>query len=81
MIRKEIVDRLKEVYQLKFRFHSDEAAKACQAVDEDPEACLISLLESIKRDLPSVSSVTSHTVERAAYESHIKKAKQILRVA
>ena len=77
-MRKEITDRLKEVFTLAYRFHPDFVKEAHKAIDEDPEACLVSLLESLKEDLPKGYSTTNGSVEIAGYPSSIEEAKQIL---
>ncbi len=51
--------------------HADLARK-------DPEACVVSLLQNIKEDLPVISAILYHTVQRAAYEGDLKEARRIL---
>lgn len=44
--------------------------------EEYPEACLVSLLESIKADMPEVSAMLDSTVKRGAYDSSVKEVIQ-----
>lgn len=43
---------------------------------EDPEACLISMLTVIKKELPHVYATLRATIQRALYESHLEEAKR-----
>lgn len=46
--------------------------------ESDPEACVLSLLNSIKNDLPSVSSMLRMTVDGGTYKKPVKEAREIL---
>ena len=47
-------------------------------VAKDPEACVIALLYAIEKDLPEVSATLRFTVETAAYEGNLQKARELL---
>lgn len=44
----------------------------------EPEACLISMLLVIKKELPHVYATLGMTIEQAVYDSHLKVARQEL---
>ncbi len=46
--------------------------------EEYPEACLVSLLESIKEDLPTVSTTLYGTVQRGTFTESVEEARQRL---
>lgn len=46
--------------------------------EECPEACLVSLLESIKEDLPTVSTTLYGTIQRSTFAESVEEAKQRL---
>ena len=47
-------------------------------VREDPEACLLCLLKSIKEELPEVSAMLYSTVEYSLDEEELEEAKRLL---
>jgi hypothetical protein len=47
-------------------------------VQENPEACLLSLLETVNERLERISSALGSTVESASYDSSIEEAKKKL---
>ena len=47
-------------------------------VEEDPEACLVSLLEAIKERLPKVSAMLDFTIEVGMYTSNVEEARESL---
>lgn len=66
-----VADLLQEVFA---RYGKD----GQQMAEEDPEACLVSLLTVIKRRLPEVYATLSMTVEMAVYEKDVKAARRKL---
>lgn len=45
---------------------------------EDPEACLLSLLTAIEKELPEVSATLWFTVRSATYDDNVDRAKEKL---
>lgn len=66
-----IITALEEVFG---RFGQKKRAMA----REDPEACILSLLERAKKNLGDVSSMLHSTVEYASFEQSITEAKREL---
>ena len=49
-----------------------------QRVREDPEACLVVMLELIKKNLPRTSAPLSSSIEGATYDGYLKEAREKL---
>jgi hypothetical protein len=46
--------------------------------ERDPEACLVSLLTTIKERLPEVSATLSLTLQAGLYDEDVEKARKLL---
>lgn len=47
-----------------------------QKAQEDPEACLVSMLTLIKNELPEVSATLYSTIELATYDGYLQEARE-----
>jgi len=56
----------------------DTSGRSKKLVQEDPEACLASLLERIKEELPVISSTLYDTVDRGFFKEHVEEAREKL---
>lgn len=68
---KPLTDVLQEVF-------SREGEEKRKRVEQDPAACLLSLLTCIKKRLPRVSATLVFTVEEATFETNIEAARRKL---
>lgn len=46
--------------------------------EKDPEACLVNLLQEIKKELPEVSATLRFAVEMATYDKDVEEARRQL---
>lgn len=72
MLPKEVTDILEDVFG-----HFGDLKK--EEVRKNPEACLMSLLSTIKEELPDSSRTLRYTVMGASYESSVEEAKKLLK--
>lgn len=72
MLHRETRKLIEEVFELT----GGESEK--RLAQEDPEACIVSLLQNIKERLPNISAMLDSTVEMAAFADDVKEARKLL---
>ncbi len=58
-----------------FGYYREDSKKLAE---EDPEACLISLLTMVKKRLPEASATLSITIDAATYDKRVEEARKQL---
>ena len=82
MLSKVTIQLLEEVMELiderKMKAFGPDAGGRKERVKKDPEACLVVMLELIKKNLPYTSSTLSSSIDGATYEGYLKEAREKL---
>jgi len=69
---------IEEVFEFFDTHGFTRVSKKADLAKNDPEACIVSLLQSIKETLPEISATLYFTVERGAYTESVKEARGFL---
>ncbi len=78
MLHPKTAQLIEEVFEFFDTHGFSGVSKKVDLAKNDPEACIVSLLQKIKERLPEVSSTLSITIERASYADSVKEARKLL---
>lgn len=78
MLSEPVKQLVQEVFAECYRRDATTGKEVRKEVEEDPEGYLLSLLMTIKEELPEVSAMLHFTVERASFEPNRTKARRLL---
>ncbi len=80
MLHPETARLIQEVFAYTDRhdFSTEYESKSLTLAKRDPEACIVSLLQKVKEELPEVSATLYDIIEMGTFEEDVKEARAFL---